>query len=206
MLLDAETDGRVLLDADIREPLFNYLELYYGKVRFIEEKVTGRANADFGAGFYLTPDKDFAGNWAREKTAGEVVVNEYDLDTEGLKVKYLGRDEEWFRYIFHNRRGEPDALAGYDVVTGPIATDTLFETYGIVTSGLITDDQALELLAIGPEFTQTVMKTETAASHLKWTDSYTLSSSDLAKARADYKVLSEAFDAEFSAKLDAMST
>lgn len=38
--------GKVLLDADIREPLFNYLELYYGKVRFLEEKVTGRARAD----------------------------------------------------------------------------------------------------------------------------------------------------------------
>jgi len=36
----------VLLDADIREPLFSYLELYYGKVRFLEEKVTGKARAD----------------------------------------------------------------------------------------------------------------------------------------------------------------
>ena len=33
----------VLLDADIREPLFSYLELYYGKVRFLEEKVTANA-------------------------------------------------------------------------------------------------------------------------------------------------------------------
>lgn len=36
----------VLLDADIREPLFEYLEMYYGKVRFLEEKVTGKARAD----------------------------------------------------------------------------------------------------------------------------------------------------------------
>ncbi len=36
----------VLLDADIREPLFEYLETYYGKVRFLEEKVTGKARAD----------------------------------------------------------------------------------------------------------------------------------------------------------------
>ena len=32
----------VLLDADIREPLFLYLEGRYDKVRFIEEKVTGK--------------------------------------------------------------------------------------------------------------------------------------------------------------------
>ena len=36
----------VLLDADIREPLFDYLERYHGKVRFLEEKVTGKARAD----------------------------------------------------------------------------------------------------------------------------------------------------------------
>ena len=39
-------EDRVLLDADIREPLFDYLERYYGKVRFLEEKVTGKARAD----------------------------------------------------------------------------------------------------------------------------------------------------------------
>ena len=37
---------KVLLDADIREPLFDYLEQYHGKVRFLEEKVTGKARAD----------------------------------------------------------------------------------------------------------------------------------------------------------------
>lgn len=36
----------VLLDADIREPLFEYLEMYYGKVRFLEEKVTGKATVN----------------------------------------------------------------------------------------------------------------------------------------------------------------
>ena len=44
----------ILLDADIREPLFNYLELYYGKVRFLEEKVTGKARADV---VMVLPDK-----------------------------------------------------------------------------------------------------------------------------------------------------
>ena len=44
----------VLLDADIREPLFSYLELYYGKVRFLEEKVTGKARADV---VMVLPDK-----------------------------------------------------------------------------------------------------------------------------------------------------
>ena len=35
-----------LLDKDIREPLFMYLEIKLGKVRFFEEKEIGRARAD----------------------------------------------------------------------------------------------------------------------------------------------------------------
>lgn len=35
-----------LLDKDIREPLFDFLEETYGKIRILEEKVTGRARAD----------------------------------------------------------------------------------------------------------------------------------------------------------------
>lgn len=43
----------VLLDRDIREPLFLFLEETYGKVRILEEKVTGRARADL---VMITPE------------------------------------------------------------------------------------------------------------------------------------------------------
>jgi len=36
----------VLRDADIREPLFDFLEEKYGKIRVIEEKTMGRSRAD----------------------------------------------------------------------------------------------------------------------------------------------------------------
>lgn len=36
----------MLRDKDIREPLFDFLEEYFGKVRIIEEKTTGRSRAD----------------------------------------------------------------------------------------------------------------------------------------------------------------
>ena len=39
-------DKERLLDKDIREPLFDFLEETYGKIRILEEKVTGRARAD----------------------------------------------------------------------------------------------------------------------------------------------------------------
>ena len=36
----------MIYDKDIREPLFDYLETYYGKVRVLEEKTIGRSRAD----------------------------------------------------------------------------------------------------------------------------------------------------------------
>lgn len=38
--------GRTLYDKDIREPLFDFLEVTFGKVRILEEKRTGSARAD----------------------------------------------------------------------------------------------------------------------------------------------------------------
>ena len=35
-----------MLDKDIREPLFDYLDERYGKVRTIEEKIIGKSRAD----------------------------------------------------------------------------------------------------------------------------------------------------------------
>ena len=163
----------------------------------------GRSNTDFGQGFYLTPDESFAGSWARERTSSDIYVNRYELQTDGLKVKTFGRDEEWFSYIFDNRRGAADRLEDFDVIIGPVANDTLFETYGIITSGLLTSEQALELLRIGLEYTQVAIKTETGADALRWMDAEGLNADAMAAARREYDRQRASFDAEFARTLDA---
>ena len=140
----------------------------------------GRKNADFGQGFYLSPEKEFACRWARERKGQETVLNEYELDTEGLKIKRFVRDEEWFSYIFNNRRAKEDSYSEYDVIVGPIANDTLYDTWGILTSGLIPDQKALELLQLGPEYTQWVIKSEKAKEKLQWCSSKAMSSEEIA--------------------------
>jgi len=122
----------------------------------------GRVNADFGQGFYLTPDADFTYRWSRK----DAVVNEYELDLTGLAVHQFVRNAAWFDYIFHNRRAR-DALEA-DVVIGPIANDTIFDTFGIISSGYLQPEDALELLRIGPEYTQVAVKTEKAVAQLRW--------------------------------------
>lgn len=122
----------------------------------------GRVNADFGQGFYLATDREFVYRWA----AQDAVVNRYELSLEGLKVHRFARTTEWFEYIFHNRRAE-DTLDA-DVVIGPIANDTIFDTLGVISSGYLSAEEALGLLLIGPEYTQVAVKSQKAADQLLW--------------------------------------
>lgn len=141
----------------------------------------GRKNADFGQGFYLSLSDAFAGKWARENRAGEVYVNCYELSLAGLRVLRLSRDERWFDYISHNRalRGEdyPEA----DVVIGPIANDTIYDTFGILTSGYLDPALSLSLLRLGPCFEQLVVKTERARAQLRWLSARTLGREELSR-------------------------
>ncbi len=123
----------------------------------------GRLNADFGQGFYLTPDREFTYRWAGR----QAVINEYELDLTGLKVKQFSRDLSWFEYIYSNRRAK-DTLDA-DIVTGPIANDTIYDTLGILSSGYLSSEDALRLLMIGPEYTQLAIKSEKAIMQLHWT-------------------------------------
>lgn len=103
----------------------------------------GRKNADFGWGFYLTPDQDFTYRWARENA----IVNKYELDEANLTIHRFKRDVDWFKYIYNNRRLE-DSISS-DVIIGPIANDTIFDTLGIISSGFLEPEAALQLLMIG---------------------------------------------------------
>lgn len=122
----------------------------------------GRKNADFGQGFYLTTDREFALRWSMEG----YVLNEYELDTSDLNIHHFRRDAEWFDYIFQNRRTK-DTLAA-DVIIGPIANDTIYDTFGIISSGFLEPEDALQLLMIGPEYIQIAIKSEKAVRQLRW--------------------------------------
>ena len=135
----------------------------------------GRANADFGQGFYLSDNYDFASLWVREKNRADIIVNSYELDESGLNILRFDRDEKWFRYVFSNRRSMPDSYADFDIIIGTIANDTIYDTMGIMTSGYLSDDEALKLLCVGPQYTQIVLKTQKAADNLHFLSALALS-------------------------------
>ena len=144
----------------------------------------GRANADFGPGFYLSPDEAFSRRWARSLKGRDTWLNAYRLQTDDLAVKTLKRDEAWFEYIYSNRSGGRDSLAAYDVITGPIANDTLYDTWGITTSGLLKPSDALRILSVGPAYVQTVLKTEKAAARLCFVSARILPEEEISGCRA----------------------
>ena len=163
---------------------------------------TGRKNADFGQGFYLSDDREFSKRWARQRKDMTTYLNSYELYPEGLNIKYLDRDQEWFDFIYDNRNKTEDRFSGYDVIIGPIANDTIYDTWGFITSGLIRKEQALELLQEGPIYKQFVIKTERALEALKFVDAAALSPEEIEAYRETVRREEEEFQEIFARKLE----
>ena len=181
----------------------NTIRLYHTGFQTIEAPDIryGRRNADFGQGFYLSDDEEFSKRWAKRRQGSDTVLNSYELDLDGLRIRRFVRDAEWFDYLFRNRSGGSDMLAQFDVITGPIANDTLYDTWGIITGGLLSPDLALELLQIGREYTQTVIKTDRALSQLRFLSARVLSADEISAYRETVLREEKDFQAQFAGRL-----
>lgn len=138
----------------------------------------GRENADFGQGFYLSPDEEFSVRWAKLGRDHAPVLNVYELDAAGLEIREYRRDRAWFDFIFDNRAWRFSKEMP-DVIIGPIANDTLYNTLGVLTSGLVDREQALQALCFGPLYTQVVLKSRRAAKQLRFLSSRELSAGEV---------------------------
>jgi len=128
----------------------------------------GRKNADLGQGFYTAAEREFALRWEGVRRGETTYINHYELDLWGLNVLRFERDPSWFDYIYSNRNNLPDLYPDADVIIGPIANDTIYDTFGIITSGLLEREEAMNLLMIGPVYTQIVIRSEKAVRQLKF--------------------------------------
>ena len=79
------------------------------------------------------------------------------------------------------------------MVIGPIANDTIFDTFGIITSGVLAPKESMQLLMIGPKYEQIALKSEKAAAQLKWLGRCVLSKDEVAR----YRAVVEAEQAEY---------
>ena len=182
--------------------------LYHAGYQVIERPDIryGRKNADFGQGFYLSDDLLFSKRWVREKKGQSIHINFYELNIEDLKIKEFDRGQEWVDYIFNNRAAKEDYLAEYDVIIGPIANDTLYNSFGIISSGFLTKEEALSLLNEGPIYHQIVIKTDKALRALTWTREESIAKEEAISYKRQLEEEEVAFQEAIANRLEKMES
>ena len=119
------------------------MKLYHGSTYAVRKpsSLRGRANTDFGRGFYTTTSREQAEKWALIKknrlgNTARAIVSCYDFDErllndDALRVMHFdGPTAQWLDFVVGNRRGA--ALHDYDLVMGPVANDKTLRHDSIV--------------------------------------------------------------------------
>ena len=128
------------------------MRVFHGSTVAVEEPdvTRSRANLDFGRGFYVTSISVQAGRWARRKSLRSrrpAVVSEYelDIDPKGFQILRLDADARWLDFVVACRRGGPDYLR-YDLISGPVADDRVYEAVDFYFRGLWDQERTLAAL------------------------------------------------------------
>ena len=126
--------------------------VYHGGTDRIENHICkfGRANLDFGQGFYVTDLLEQAITWGKNVALSRnksVTVNRYKLNREEILKNYNCKifksyDKEWLEFIIGNRTGQ-NTVAEFDYVEGGVANDRVIDTINLYISGLMDLNTAL---------------------------------------------------------------
>jgi len=153
--------------------------LYHGSYLSVKKPDISfsRDNVDFGRGFYTTPIKEQAVRWSErfKRRYGQSVVSAYDIDESALRagVSVLDFDtysDEWLDLIISCRRGRN--IGGYDVITGGVANDKVFDTIQLFLDGLIDKTESIRRLRYEKPNIQYCFKTQpTIDKYLKFISS-----------------------------------
>jgi hypothetical protein len=148
--------------------------LYHGSFVSVEKPDLShsRINVDFGKGFYTTPIYEQAEKWCGRYTRRGIpgFISRYSFDEtalETLKVlRFESYSEEWLDFILNCRRALDHT--DYDLVTGGVANDKVFNTVELFFDGLIDKDEAIKRLRFEKPNLQIAFRTEAALSYLKF--------------------------------------
>lgn len=126
----------------------------------------GRANTDFGAGFYVTESYEMAEKWACRR--GMSVINEYRFDTSDLNGYNFNLDEKWLNFVINNRNEDlPEINTDrYDYLRGATADDKLFSTIEQYENGFMSQETAIKVLNCMNIGTQICIKSEKGLENL----------------------------------------
>ena len=154
------------------------MKLYHGSTVIVKNPSIrqGRANTDFGKGFYTTIDYEQAARWAqirRERAGGgNAIVSVYSIEDDILKrndlniMQYSGATIGWLDFVVANRRIAP--IHNYDIVLGPVANDNLYATIGMYENGELSAEAAIVQLKTHVLFNQVSFHTQKAIENLRF--------------------------------------
>lgn len=148
------------------------MKLYHASTCIIEspDVLHSRNLLDFGKGFYLTSLKEQAKKYALRFTfqGEDAYLNHYVLDNDlsAYKLKeFQSYNEEWLDFVALCRVGKQHEE--YDMVSGGIADDKVFNTVDLYFSGNISKEEALKRLKfIHPNHQMCILNQEILDKHL----------------------------------------
>ena len=166
------------------------ITIFHGSEKIIEQPEfgLGRANNDFGKGFYCTEQIEIAKEWAVSSLRGGF-CNIYTLDTENMKILQLNSPEysilNWIAVLVEHRLfsiGTPAArrakryltdhfainVNAYDVIVGYRADDSYFDYAEAFLNNGITVKQLSAAMRLGRLGEQIVIKSPYAFSCLHY--------------------------------------
>ena len=168
----------------------HFVTLYHGSEQIIEEPTfgKGKANNDFGLGFYCTESEDLAKEWAVSSLRSGF-VNRYTLDTEYMNILNLNSPDytilNWIAVLVEHRLfaiKTPVArrakrylidhfsvnVNAFDLITGYRADDSYFDYAESFLNNGITVQQLAQAMRLGKLGEQIAVKSKFAFSQLHY--------------------------------------
>lgn len=142
--------------------------LYHGSSIEIAKPdvVHSRARVVFGPGFYTTTLFDQAAKWSKKfKSAGcDAVVSKYICNEEAYShsrvLTFNDYSKEWLDFVVRCRKG--NYQTEYEIISGGVANDRVFNTVELFLEGLIDEEEALGRLRFEKPNWQICFRTQEA--------------------------------------------
>ena len=104
----------------------------------LPEIIKGKYAKDFGTGFYCTELQEQAVRWARRFDTPVVSMYDFMQDTTLKELVFSEMTEDWLDFVVNCRAG---IVHDYDVVSGPLANDQVYNYISDYINGLLTNEQ-----------------------------------------------------------------
>lgn len=168
------------------------IKVFHGSDHILKQPLYmgGKADNDYGNGFYTTEYEDRAGSWAALNGNPEKsVVNVYDLDIDSLKILDLNEYGvlAWIAEVAANRGTNQEAASivgkrivrlyrvdasEYDLIKGYRADDSYTQVVEAFLMNQVNTYEVERLFYKGNLGNQIFLKSKKAFESIKWIDAY----------------------------------